>query len=326
MQCSLLFIYFYIMIVVINLKRIFNFIILLVLIACLYYTYQNKDDIINYLDDNYVDKKTITLKEPNSYKRDYDFNYVQNTDNFYPNNYNELLNSFYTILNNGYEDFTFYCSDEYDCLDDVEMLTKDNTILSNINNFVHPYNSYNSILINSNNSKKIVVKVDKMYSEEDINIIDSKVDSVISSLIKPNMSDGDKIKVIHDYIVNNTKYDTKKERTVYYNGLTEYKYSSNKATGPILYNLAICSGYTDYMEIFLEKLGIKSYKISSDNHIWNYIYLDNKWLHLDLTWDDPINYNGKDTIIYDYYLIDTAKLNSLDTTEHTFDKNIFSET
>ena len=66
-----------------------------------------------------------------------------------------------------------------------------------------------------------------------------------------------------------------------------------------------------------------SNQISNDSHIWNLVYVNGKWVHLDATWDDPISeYNAnRDT----YFLIDTEELTKLDDGTHKFDKNIFSE-
>ena len=74
---------------------------------------------------------------------------------------------------------------------------------------------------------------------------------------------------------------------------------------------------------FLDKLNIINYKISNSEHIWNLVYLDGKWYHLDLTWDDPIsdvNIN-RDT----YFLITTSELEELNDGTHKFDKSIYTE-
>ena len=44
-------------------------------------------------------------------------------------------------------------------------------------------------------------------------------------------------------------------------------YASDIAYGPLFEGYGICGGYTDAMELFLEKMGIESYKISSDQHV-----------------------------------------------------------
>ncbi len=293
----------------------------LILIALGIYFYRN--DIMVYLFSVSIEQKAT--ERPNDYERNQDFLFVRQTNNFIPENYQDLLNIFYTILNKGYHSFTFYCHPDYKkCINDVTNLANDQTILSNVNNFVHPFNSYKALEIKSNTLGEVVVNVEKMYSDEEIDIINENIDKVISEKIKSTMSDKEKIKVIHDYIINNTKYDIESKK-IYENNKAIYQYSSNKASGPVLYKLALCGGYTDYMMLFLEKLNILSFKISSDNHIWNAIYLNNKWYHLDLTWDDPVTSNHKDLLLHDYFLLTTDALLKKDKTEHNFDLNYFKE-
>ena len=68
---------------------------------------------------------------------------------------------------------------------------------------------------------------------------------------------------------------------------------------------------------------IINYKISNDSHIWNLVYVNGKWLHIDVTWDDPISdtNQNRDT----YFLIDTKTLGNLDDKTHNFDKSIYKE-
>ena len=52
-------------------------------------------------------------------------------------------------------------------------------------------------------------------------------------------------------------------------------------------------------------------------------YVNGKWLHIDVTWDDPISdtNQNRDT----YFLIDTKTLGNLDDKTHNFDKSIYKE-
>ena len=79
------------------------------------------------------------------------------------------------------------------------------------------------------------------------------------------------------------------------------------------------------MAIFLNYYNIPNYKVVSENHVWNAVYINNAWYHLDLTWDDPILSNGENVLEHSYFLITTEKLKSLDTTQHNFNENIFTE-
>ena len=54
-----------------------------------------------------------------------------------------------------------------------------------------------------------------------------------------------------------------------------------------------------------------------------------EWLHLDLTWDDPVSNDGKDYLYHKYFLIDTKKLiladSNITSEEHNFDRSIYVE-
>ena len=79
------------------------------------------------------------------------------------------------------------------------------------------------------------------------------------------------------------------------------------------------------MAIFLNYYNIPNFKVVSSNHIWNAVYLDGNWYHLDLTWDDPVIVDGSDTLEYTFFLITTDELEELETNQHVFDRKVFSE-
>ena len=127
------------------------------------------------------------------------------------------------------------------------------------------------------------------------------------------MSNYDKIKTFHDHIVNSTIYDENNS------------FESYTAYNLITSGLSICGGYSDIMSIYLNTLGIKNYKITSENHVWNLVNLDGVWYHLDMTWDDPVASDGKQYLLHNYLLISTSKLHELDIVEHNFDSNVYFE-
>ena len=75
-------------------------------------------------------------------------------------------------------------------------------------------------------------------------------------------------------------------------------------------------------------MNISNVRISNDSHIWNLVKIDDKWLHLDLTWDDPINNLNQDLLVYDYYLLNNDELlkadKDLEENDHLFDKEIYN--
>ena len=168
------------------------------------------------------------------------------------------------------------------------------------------------ILSNVHNGAVILLHAN---SKDNCNILDE----IIKSTIKDDMSDEDKVLAIHDYIINHTKYDVLREK-----GTSKYK--SNTAYGALIEGYAVCGGYADAMSLFLNRFNIKNFKISTDTHVWNAIYINGNWLHLDLTWDDPVLENStEDTLLHKFYLIDTKKLEDYKITDHEYDKTIYSE-
>ena len=295
--------------------------VLLLFILISLFIYNYKEEILiqyyKFFESKYFIPSSL---QNNEYSRNYNFNYVSLTDNFLPQNRQDIMNIYYTIINSGMNEFTFYCEHQYtNCLQDVKDIANNQTIISNINNFVHPYNGFKDIKTEIDSIGKITVIINKNYDADKISVINYEIDNIITNNINDKMTEREKIKTIHDYIINHTKYDKERSDQI------EIKYKSDNAYGAIIEGHALCGGYTDAMMLFLEKFNIKSYKIASENHIWNYVYLDSKWYNLDLTWDDPISSDNRNILEYNYFLISNEELLSLDTSEHTFDKGVYSE-
>ena len=275
---------------------------------------------INTLINKYLSpNKEVELVDKNEYYRDYNFKFVQNTDDFTPEDFQDLLNIYYTVINSGKEIFTFYCDKEYtNCGKDISTIANDKGLLSDINNFVHPYNAYSNIETEYDSLGKITIKVSRNYTKDEIKKINKKVNELYPTLVTSD-NVRDNIKNVHDYIINNSKYDSNRSD----NNIVEYR--SDIAYGPLIEGYAICGGYTDLMQLFLEKMNLKSYRVSSNTHIWNAVEIDNKWYHIDLTWDDPVVDDGKDYLKHDYFLITTKELVEKEQTQHIFNQKRFIE-
>ena len=294
----------------------------------------NVNKITNFLVKTVSSNPVLTIDNGNEYTKDYDFSYVQNSETYIPYSYNDLINIFYSIINQGWKEFTFYCPKEYtDCVKDASKITKDETLLTHINNFVHPFNSFNSIKTSITESGEITVNVIYLYTDDEIIKLNEYVDKLIKDQYKKDSNLYDNLKRIHDYIVNNTKYDVER------NDKGESKYRSYNAYGPAFEGYATCNGYADLMAIILSKLNIQNYKIAttkeeisyeSNGHVWNALLYEDKWVHLDLTWDDPVSSNGEDFLHHKYFLVDNEALKkadegSVNVEEHNFNKAIYQE-
>ena len=136
--------------------------------------------------------------------------------------------------------------------------------------------------------------VNSKYSKEAINII--------NNIITVDMSDVEKIKAVHDYIVVNTEYDI--------DGLKKDNLPSSAYTeeGVLIKGKAVCQGYAEAFQLFMELLKIESKMvvgtdlISNIGHAWNMVRIKDNWYHIDITWDDPVPDQGE-KIQYKYFLI-----------------------
>lgn len=118
-----------------------------------------------------------------------------------------------------------------------------------------------------------------------------------------NLSDYDKIREVHYWLIQNVEYDS---------DLTaEEPYSMS---GALTEGKAVCEGYARAFKYIMDGLGIPCVLVSgtatnssglTESHAWNYVYLNDQWYAIDVTWDDPIiigdGYVSDDTM-YQYFL------------------------
>ena len=288
-----------------------------------------KDDIYYFMRDSIFHKKDHVKLDKNEYYRDYDFLFVQNTNDFIAKDKKHLINILYTFLNSGDDEFEFYCDKSYDaCISDINDIfpnskvsanvsNVDNTVLHEINYYVHPYNSFKSISVRYNEYGEITLKTEKIYSKEQIDEINKEIKKIEKEILNDTMTDKQKIRAIHDYIINHTKYVDKQN--------DDDVLKNNTAYSLLFNNESYCEGYSDTMLLFLEDLGIKSYRITSNRHMWNLVFLDNVWYHLDVTWDDPVTPDDSDRLDILFFLITDDRLKQLKVKEHDYDENIYLE-
>lgn len=292
-----------------------------ILLISLGLIFNYREDIMKYAVSKLnKEHKPIQLTYKNEYTRQKNYNYVQITNDFNVTKKEQFLNIYYTIVDSGIDEFTFYCDKEYEtCQEDINDFAEDQTTLSIINSYVHPYNSFTSIKTEFDSLNKIKVNIEKAYTLEQIQAINEKIEQIKINQIKNTTDQKEIIKIVHDYIINTSKYDIdRSDKNI-------KTYSSTTAYGPLIEGYGLCGGYTDAMALFLDEYNIPNFKVISENHIWNAVYINNNWLHLDLTWDDPVSKDGRNTLDYTFFLINTKELEKLKTGQHIYDKNAFIE-
>lgn len=207
-------------------------------------------------------------------------------------------------LSGGYEEFEATFSDVID-IAGAGSYIKSYGIMYYLNNkgiYDITYNYVNGI--NDARNKEAEVK--------------NAVKKVIASIITPNMSDYQKEKAIHDYVVNNTRYDVENMEK------DSYPPDSHTAYGVFIKKVAVCEGYASAIKKLLDEVNIENLLIVGDAdgvpHAWNLVKIDGYWSHVDATWNDPISFSmGRQVPIlrYDYF----NKTDSFMSKTHTWIKN-----
>lgn len=134
---------------------------------------------------------------------------------------------------------------------------------------------------------------------EQENYVASRTNEILNQIIEDGMSDEDKVKAVHNYIVSNVEYDTSLSRFTAYDALYEGK--------------AVCQGYSLLGYKMLNDIGIPTRIISSAqmNHSWNLVRVNGQWYHMDMTWDDPTP-DVKGRVLEDHLLLTDAQIIELD--------------
>ena len=143
-------------------------------------------------------------------------------------------------------------------------------------------------------------------SKEQTQYVKSQAKAIIGSIVKPGMDEHEKVKVIHDYVVKHVSYDMSKQAYSAYEALAN--------------SSAVCQGYTLLTYQLLKEAGIQNHivigKGNGEDHAWNLVNIENKWYHLDTTFDDPVP-DKAGRVTYSYFNISDEQLSK----DHVWDRS-----
>lgn len=115
------------------------------------------------------------------------------------------------------------------------------------------------------------------------------------------------VKYIHDELINMTDYT-----------LTGGEYIRD-ADGALLNGKALCEGYSKAFAYVCQLIGVEANCVigtaNGGAHMWNFVKLDGKWYHMDVTFDDPVG--AEPSCVYTYFGLTTAEILK----DHTIDGN-----
>ncbi|MFL0252195.1 leucine-rich repeat domain-containing protein [Clostridium neuense] len=131
----------------------------------------------------------------------------------------------------------------------------------------------------------------------------NKCKEILKSIIKPEMSDLQKEKAIHDYIVLNAKYD-------YYNYVKNTVPQDDYSPYGILINgTGVCNGYAYTTQLLLNMAGVNCIvvvgTVNGESHAWNIVQIGGKNYQLDTTWDDS---DIEEDVSYEYFNISDSEM------------------
>lgn len=104
-----------------------------------------------------------------------------------------------------------------------------------------------------------------------------------------------KEKKAHDLICENVVYDPGYEDPGI--GQNEYNQSAYSA---FVEKVTVCAGYSQAMQMLMNRAGIDCGVVTSQAHEWNIVKINNTWYYVDCTWDDGDGKSGYE-VIYKYF-------------------------
>ena len=129
---------------------------------------------------------------------------------------------------------------------------------------------------------------------EDLDSKWAQVDAIANNVVAAvaNESDYNKLKYFYDWIINWTEYQENECDQDY--------------TSVFLLKKSICAGYARAFQYLCKKAGLKCTTVrgqTNEPHAWNLVELNGQYYWIDVTWGDPVNDDGSQTLVYYYFMV-----------------------
>ena len=143
------------------------------------------------------------------------------------------------------------------------------------------------------------------YNKQSIDVVSEMLETVRNNVKGSIVSkeDYNKIRVVHDYLINTMSYDQTLEKDNIYN-----------IYGALINKEAVCEGYSKAFKYIMDDLDVPCVIVcgvgqnssgETESHAWNYVKINDNWYAIDCTWDDPVIVgNGyiSDSVYEKYFL------------------------
>lgn len=169
----------------------------------------------------------------------------------------------------------------------------------------HPEYNYNTVVWRNTNGTYGYHRgssLSKKEQDKKIKAADQAAESAVKKCIKTGMSDKQKAKAIHNYLIKNCSYNEQVSAVgnQYHDAFTAY--------GALVDGSAVCQGYAAAFNLMAQKCGLQSMTVCGRaggvSHAWTYAKLGSKNRYIDCTWDDT---DGK-KISYEFFNVKEEKM------------------
>ncbi len=162
-------------------------------------------------------------------------------------------------------------------------------VINNHPELFYVSNSYRIMVVPSTTQ---VISVAWNYVETDKAVIQNMKERMaehsrrILSCITNDMTDVEKLMVIHDALIMNTEYSFDTDWNPDYGCYTSYC--------TLVEGRGVCQGYSLAFMYLASEAGMDTRFVTSRslNHAWNFVQAEGTWYHVDATWDDNGSGNG----------------------------------
>lgn len=119
-----------------------------------------------------------------------------------------------------------------------------------------------------------------------------------NNLIHPGMSEAEKLRALHDGIIHRSRYT---------------KEPMGNVCDLLLEKRGTCEAYSRTLWLLCRMCGLKCHIIygrAGEPHAWNMVCIDNRWYHVDATWDDPVSAENPQlqTLSHRYYMLNDSQI------------------
>lgn len=141
------------------------------------------------------------------------------------------------------------------------------------------------------------VRDNRLYEKlnEQDKLVYDKINKIYSSITRDCKSDMERELRIHDYLISTSRYDHEnlEKGTIPPESYTPY--------GILFNHVAVCKAYAETFMIFMQLANIECHFIVGDTknshynnpdllHAWNIVKINGKYMHVDVTFDNPVPY------------------------------------